>query len=98
MVAASFLTGSDQLGNLAAALIFLYLIVGIVAGAAMLNSWLEKRSRRQLPPQPRQRGEGARSSAGRQARQRSDPLRNPQGRPCPSRNYPEYLAVTDGMS
>lgn len=54
MVVASFLTGSDQLGNVTAALIFLYLIVGMTAGAAMVNSWLEKRSRGQLPPQPRQ--------------------------------------------
>ena len=54
MVVASFLTGSDQLGNVTAAIIFLYLIVGMTAGAAMLNSWFERRSRRQLPPQPRQ--------------------------------------------
>jgi hypothetical protein len=57
MAVASFLTGSDQLGNVTAALIFLYLIVGITAGAAALNSWFEKRSRGQLPPQPRQGGE-----------------------------------------
>jgi hypothetical protein len=53
MVAASFLTGSDQLGNLTAALIFLYLIVGMTAGAAMLNSWIEERSRGQSPSRPR---------------------------------------------
>lgn len=54
MVAVSFLTGSDQLGSLTAGLIFLYLIVGMTAVAAMLNARLEKRFRRQLPPQPRQ--------------------------------------------
>ena len=54
MVVASFLTGSDQVGNVTAALVFLYLIVGMTAGAAMLNSWLERRFRKQLPPQPRQ--------------------------------------------
>jgi hypothetical protein len=48
-----FLTGSDQLGNLTAALIFLYLIVGMTAGAAMLNSWIEERSRGQSPSRPR---------------------------------------------
>jgi hypothetical protein len=41
MVVASFLTGNDQLGSVTAGLIFLYLIVGMTAGAAMLNSWLE---------------------------------------------------------
>jgi hypothetical protein len=53
---ASFLTGSDQLGNLTAALIFLYLIVGMTAGAAMLNSWIEERSRAQSPSRPVGRG------------------------------------------
>jgi hypothetical protein len=57
MVVASFLTGNDQLGSVTAGLIFVYLIVGMTAGAAMLNSWLENRSRGQLPPQPRHCGE-----------------------------------------
>jgi hypothetical protein len=64
MVVASFLTGSDQLGSVTAGLIFLYLIVGMAAGAAMINSWLEKRFRGGLPPQPRQCGEAHEAEPG----------------------------------
>jgi hypothetical protein len=63
MVVAAFLTNSDLVGTLAFAFLFMYFIVGMTAGAAMLNAWFEKRSGRQSPRRPA-------SGAGGQAPQR----------------------------
>jgi hypothetical protein len=52
VVVAAFLTGSDLVGNFAFAFLFLYFIVGMTAGAAMLDAWLGKRSGGQSPRRP----------------------------------------------
>jgi hypothetical protein len=52
VVVAAFLADSDLVGTLAFAFLFLYFIVGMTAGAAMLNAWLEKRSGGQSPRRP----------------------------------------------
>jgi Domain of unknown function (DUF1707) len=52
MVVAAFLADSDLAGTLAFAFLFLYFIVGMTAGAAMLAAWLEKRSGGRSPRRP----------------------------------------------
>ncbi len=56
MVAAIFLTGSEFLAVPTALVVAFFFMAWIVAGAQMLANWHEHRSRRQLPPQPAQRG------------------------------------------
>jgi hypothetical protein len=57
IVVAAFLTGNEQLGQVSLLIIPWYLIAWIIAGAQMLANWHDRRSRRQLPPGPAQRGQ-----------------------------------------
>ena len=57
MVASAFLTNSEQLAKAFFPVVVFYFIAWLVAGAVMLDSWHQKRSRGQLPPRPAQRGQ-----------------------------------------
>ena len=61
MVLAVFLTGNDQLAKVFMLIIPWFFIAWLVAGAVMLDSWHQKRSRGQLPPRPAQRGQALES-------------------------------------
>jgi hypothetical protein len=56
MLAAVFLTQNDQLATLFLLIIPWYFIAWMVAGAQMLDTWHQKRSRGQLTPRSGQRG------------------------------------------
>jgi len=65
MVVAAFITGSEQVAQWAFLVMIFYLLAWMVTGAAMLDSWCQKRSRGQLPPGPIRGGravEGEQSS------------------------------------
>jgi hypothetical protein len=46
----AFLTGNDKWAKICLTLMFFYFIAWMIAGTVMLDSWLPKRSRGQLPP------------------------------------------------
>jgi hypothetical protein len=52
----AFLTGNDHWAKICLTLMFFYVIAWMIAGTVMLDSWLPKPSRRQLPPPPAPRG------------------------------------------
>ena len=56
MVVAAFLTGSEQVARWAALVVVLFVMAWMVAGAAMLDSWYQRRSRGHLPPRPKRGG------------------------------------------
>jgi Domain of unknown function (DUF1707) len=56
LLLAAFLTQDNQLAVAFAMVIPWYFIAWLVAGAQMLDTWHQKRSRGQLPPRPAQRG------------------------------------------
>jgi hypothetical protein len=56
LLLAAFLTQNNQLAIAFALVIPWYFIAWLVAGAQMLDTWHQKRSRGQLPPRPAQRG------------------------------------------
>ena len=57
LLVAVFLTQNDQLAKVFLLVIPWYFIAWMVAGAQMLDTWHQKRSRGQLPPRPAQRGQ-----------------------------------------
>jgi Domain of unknown function (DUF1707) len=56
MVAAAFLTDSEQVAKLAMMVVLVFFMAWMVAGAVLLDSWHQRRSRGQLPPRPWQDG------------------------------------------
>jgi hypothetical protein len=57
VVAAAFLAGSELLDKVAALVVLVYFMAWMVAGAQILASWRDRRSRGQLPPHPAQGGQ-----------------------------------------
>jgi hypothetical protein len=56
MVAAAFLTGSQQVAIASALVVIIFFMAWMVAGAQMLATWHDNRSRKRLPPPAAQRG------------------------------------------
>ena len=52
----AFLTGNDKWAKMCLTLMFFYFIAWMIAGTVMLDSWLPKRPRGQLPPPSAPRG------------------------------------------
>jgi hypothetical protein len=52
----AFLTGNDKWARICLTLMFFYVIAWMIAGTVMLDSWLPKRPRGQLPPPSAPRG------------------------------------------
>ncbi len=64
LVAAAVITGSDPLGQVALMVVLVFFMAWIAAGMQMIDNWLDKRSRRQLPPRPAQGGQALEGEQG----------------------------------
>jgi hypothetical protein len=108
ILAAAYLTGSDQLAKVFLLIVPWYFLAWIVAGAQMLANWHDKRSQGQPPPRRGQRGRalerGQRGGMGGDlmlcqargdARDRHLPRRGASGHSW--RSMPACLRVTPGL-
>jgi hypothetical protein len=108
ILAAAYLTGSDQLAKVFRLIVPWYFLAWIVAGAQMLANWHDKRPQEQPPPRRGQRGRalegGQDDGAGGDlmfCQARGDVRgRRPPGRGAIRRSWrstPAYLQVTPGL-
>jgi hypothetical protein len=108
ILAAAYLTGSDQMAKVFLLIVPWYFVAWIVAGAQMLANWHDKRSHGQPPPRRGQRGRGLEGGqdggmgrdlmlcqARGDARGRHLPGRGAGGRS--RRSMPAGLRVTPGL-
>jgi hypothetical protein len=56
-VAADFLANNEAFAKFCVVIVMVYFMAWLIAGAQILDSWHQKRSRGQLPPRPAQRGQ-----------------------------------------
>jgi len=95
----AFFTSNDKLAKLCLTLMFFYLIAWMIAATVMLDSWLPKPSRGQLPPPPAPRGpapERGQDGGSGYDRTLCQGRSGARPRPLPGHGAIRRLAVADG--